>query len=115
MWKTMDWKENDRICQSGNNGPKLESTPKTFDQAQGFAIAARGIMLVRTIDHEYHSNIDGLAIIPLMDVKPIPLIAVWREADLCTLGKRLIDNIPAGVSLYCFFYATATKKSNGFL
>lgn len=83
-----------RIRQSGENGPKLETTPQTFDQAQGFAIAGRGIMLVRTIDRAYHPNIDGLVSIPLADVEPVPLIAVWREEDLCAPGKKLIDSIP---------------------
>lgn len=83
-----------RIRQCGKNGPKLETTPKSFDQAQGFAIAGRGIMLVRTTDQSYHPNIDGLVSIPLADANPMPLIAVWRQNDLCPLGKRLIDNIP---------------------
>lgn len=83
-----------RIHQNIENSPKLDSTPRTFDQAQGFAIAGRGIMLVRTIDRAYHPNIDGLVSIPLTDVKPMPLIAVWREDDFCALGRKLIDNIP---------------------
>lgn len=83
-----------RICQNGENGPKIESTPKTFDQAQGFALAGRGVMPVRTMDQEYHSNIDGLVSIPLTDVEPVPLIAVWREDNFCALTKKLIDSIP---------------------
>lgn len=79
-----------RILQEGKNGPKLESTPKTFEQAQGFAITGRGIMLVRTMDCEYHSNIDGLVSIPLMDVNPMPLIAVWQKENFCALGSKLI-------------------------
>jgi len=82
-----------RIRQNGKNGPKLETTPKTFEQAQGFAISGRGIMLVRTMDCEYHPNIDGLVSIPLTDVKPMPLIAVWREENLCALGRKLIKGI----------------------
>lgn len=83
-----------RIRQEGENAPKLESTPKSFDQAQGFAIAGRGIMLVRTMDRARHPNIDGLVSIPLTDMEPMPLIAVWREDDLCALGRKLIDSIP---------------------
>lgn len=83
----------DYIRKSGENGPELESTPKSFDQAQGFAMAGRGIMLVRTMDHAYHSNIDGLVSIPLADAKPMPLIAVWRQDDLCALGKKLIASL----------------------
>lgn len=79
-----------RILQEGENGPKLESAPKTFEQAQGFAITGRGIMLVRTMDCEYHSNIDGLVSIPLMDVNPMPLIAVWQKENFCALGSKLI-------------------------
>ncbi len=82
------------IQQNKKNSPKVELTPKSFDQAQGFAIAGRGILLVRTIDCLYHSNIDGLVSIPLIDIAPIPLIAVWRQNDLCELGKKLIDNTP---------------------
>lgn len=82
-----------RIREDAKNSPKLESTPKTFDQAQGFAIAGRGIMLVRTMDHAPHSNMDGLVSIPLTDVEPMPLIAVWREDNFCTLGKKLINSI----------------------
>lgn len=85
-----------RMCQEEENAPRLESTPRSFDQAQGFAIAGRGIMLVRTLDHVYHPNIDGLVSIPLTDVEPMPLIAIWREGDLCTLGKKLIDSIESG-------------------
>lgn len=84
-----------RIRQSPENAPKIESTPKSFDQAQGFAIAGRGIMLVRTMDHSFHANLDGLVSIPLIDMAPMPLIAVWRENNFCALGKRLIDSIPA--------------------
>lgn len=83
-----------RIRQDRGNGPILESTPKTFDQAQGFAIAGRGIMLVRTMDRMYHPNVDGLVSIPLTDGKPMPLIAVWRQDNLSSLGRRLIENIP---------------------
>lgn len=83
-----------RIHQDMKNSPKLESTPKTFDQAQGFAIAGRGIMLVQTMDHTYHPNIDGLVSIPLTDVDPMPLIAVWREDNFCALGRKLINSIP---------------------
>lgn len=84
----------ERIRQSGESSPKLETSPKSFDQAQGFAIAGRGIMLVRTIDHTPHPNIDGLVSIPLTDMEPMPLIAVWRQDDLCPLGKKLLDRIP---------------------
>lgn len=83
-----------RIQQNRENALKFESMPKSFDQAQGFAIAGRGIMLVRTIDHIYHPNMDGLVSIPLLDEEPMPLIAVWRADDLCALGKTLIDSIP---------------------
>lgn len=83
-----------RIQQNRGNALKFESMPKSFDQAQGFAIAGRGIMLVRTIDHIYHPNMDGLVSIPLLDEEPMPLIAVWRADDLCALGKKLIDSIP---------------------
>ncbi len=76
-----------------NNEIRLESTPKTFEQAQGFAIMGRGIMLVRTLDPAYHSNIDGLVSIPLTDGKPMPLIAVWRRDDLCSPGKKLMKHI----------------------
>lgn len=82
-----------RIRQDKGNGPILESTPKTFEQAQGFAITGRGIMLVRTMDCQYHSNIDGLVSIPLKDVEPMPLIAVWREENFCALGRKLIGSI----------------------
>lgn len=82
-----------RIRRDRKNGPQLESTPKTFEQAQGFAITGRGIMLVRTMDCKCHSNIDGLVSIPLIDVKPMPLIAVWREENFCALGRKLIKNI----------------------
>lgn len=82
-----------RIRQEPENSPKLESAPKSFDQAQGFAIAGRGIMLVRTMDCVYHQNIDGLVSVPLVDVEPMPMIAVWREDNFCRLGKRLIDSI----------------------
>lgn len=82
-----------RICRDRINGPKLESTPKTFEQAQGFAIAGRGIMLVRTMDCKYHENIDGLVSIPLTDGKPMPLIAVWREENFNPLGKKLIQAV----------------------
>lgn len=85
-----------RIRESGAQGPKLESAPQTFDQAQGYAIAGRGIMLVRTMDRAYHANIDGLVSIPLADEPPVPLIAVWREHDLCPLGKKLLDSVPEG-------------------
>lgn len=81
------------IHHNTHNQIQLETTPQTFDQAVGFAIANRGIMLVRTLDHEYHPNIDGLVCIPLVDINPMPLIAVWRQDDLCTLGKKLIKNI----------------------
>ena len=84
-----------RIRQKGKNGPKIEFTPKTLDQAQGFALAQRGIMLVRTMDPVRHPNIDGLVSIPLTDIKPMPLIAVWRKNDLCAPGKKLIDSMPA--------------------
>lgn len=84
-----------RIRESGENGPEIESTPKSFDQAQGFALAGRGIMLVHTVDPGYHPNIDGLVSIPLTDVEPVPLIAVWRKDDLCDLGKKLLDNLTA--------------------
>lgn len=83
----------ERIQRDKANSPKIELSPKTFDQAQGLAIAGRGIILVQTMDQSYHHNIDGLVSIPLIDIKPIPLIAVWRE-DLCLLGKKLIDSIP---------------------
>lgn len=83
-----------RIRADKANAPILESAPQTFDQAQGFAIAGRGIMLVHTMDHEYHSNIDGLVSIPLTDVPPMPLIAVWREENFCALGQKLIHSIP---------------------
>lgn len=82
-----------RIRQAGENAPKLESAPKTFEQAQGFAITGRGIMLVRTMDCKYHPNIDGLVSIPLADVKPMPLIAVWREDNFCALREKLIKGI----------------------
>ena len=85
-----------RIRESGARGPKLESAPQTFDQAQGYAIAGRGIMLVRTMDRACHANIDGLVSIPLADEPPVPLIAVWREHDLCPLGKKLLDSVPEG-------------------
>lgn len=82
-----------KIHSDEENAPKLESAPKTFEQAQGFAIAGKGIMLVRTMDCEYHPNIDGLVSIPLTDVKPMPLIVVWRKEDLCTLGRKLLKGI----------------------
>lgn len=87
-----------RIRQCGDGGPRIESTPKTFDQAQGFAIAGMGIMPVRTTDRAFHPNIDGLVSIPLMDVDPVPLIAVWREGDLSAPGRRLIESIPDDIS-----------------
>lgn len=83
-----------RIRRDPENSPKLETTPKSFDQAQGFAMAGRGMMLVRTMDRVRHPNIDGLVSIPLTDVNPMPLIAVWRENDLCPLGRKLMDSIP---------------------
>lgn len=83
----------ERIRQDAKNAPKLESAPKTFEQAQGFAITGRGMMLVRTMDCEYHSNIDGLVSIPLSDVEPMPLIAVWRRENLCSLGRKFIRSI----------------------
>lgn len=83
-----------RLRRAGEEGPRLETAPKTFDQAQGFALAGRGIMLVRTIDHERHANIDGLVSIPLIDVEPMPLIAVWRAEDFCPLGRKLISSLP---------------------
>ncbi len=83
-----------RMEQNAEDSPKLESAPKSFDQAQGFAIASRGIMLVRTMDRVRHSNIDGLVSVPLTDVDPMPLIVVWREHDLCAQGQKLIDSIP---------------------
>lgn len=83
-----------RIREDSENSPRLELEPKSFDQAQGFAIAGRGIMLVRTMECTYHPNIDGLVSIPLTDISPMPLIAVWREDDCCALGKRLIENMP---------------------
>lgn len=82
-----------RICQNRGDGPRLESTPKTFEQAQGFAMTGRGIMLVRTMDCKYHSNIDGLVSIPMTDVEPMPLIAVWREENFCALGRKLIGSV----------------------
>lgn len=84
-----------RIRQDPENRPHLESAPRSFDQAQGFAIAGRGIMLVRTMDCARHPNIDGLVSIPLLDVEPMPLIAVWRGNDLCPLGRKLVERIPA--------------------
>lgn len=84
-----------RIRQCGEDGPRLESTPKSFDQAQGFALAGRGILLVHTMDQVCHANIDGLVSIPLTDVNPLPLIAVWRQDDLCESGQKLIDSLPA--------------------
>lgn len=83
-----------RVRQGGAQGPRLESTPRSFDQAQGLAIAGRGIMLTRTIDRAGGVNMDGLVCIPLTDVEPMPLIAVWRADDLCALGKRLVDRMP---------------------
>lgn len=83
-----------RIRQEPENSPKLETTPKSFDQAQGFALAGRGIMLVHTMDCMYHQNIDGLVSIPLADMEPMPMIAVWREDNFCQLGKKLINSIP---------------------
>lgn len=82
-----------RMHQDEKNAPILESTPKTFEQAQGFAIAGRGIMLVRTLDDKYHSNMDGLVSIPLMDVPPMPLLALWRKDHLRVQGKKLIKAI----------------------
>jgi len=82
------------IRRDRGDGPRLESRPKTFEQAQGFAITGRGIMLVRTMDRKYHSNIDGLVSIPLTDARPIPLIAVWRGGDFCALGRKLISKLP---------------------
>lgn len=95
-----------RIRQDPENSPRLESAPKTFDQAQGFAIAGRGVMLVRTMDPCRHANIDGLVSIPLTDMQPVPLIAVWREDAFCALGRKLIDSIPE-------LPATAAPHSDG--
>ncbi len=82
-----------KIRQDKRNSLKLESTPKTFEQAQGFAITGRGIMLMRTMDCQYHSNIDGLVSIPMTYVEPMPLIAVWRKENLSALGRKLIKSI----------------------
>lgn len=83
----------ERIRQDVENAPKLESAPKTFEQAQGFAITGRGMMLVRTMDCAYHSNMDGLVSIPLVDVEPMPLIAVWCRDNLSSLGRKFIRSI----------------------
>lgn len=78
----------------GDTGPRIDSTTKSFDQAMSFATVGRGIMLARTVEREYNSNIDGLVSIPLVDVKPMPLIAVWREDNFSAPVKKLIDSIP---------------------
>lgn len=83
-----------RIRLEAETAPRLETAPRSFDQAQGFAIAGRGMMLVRTMNRARHPNIDGLVSIPLTDVEPMPLMAVWRKDDLCPLGRKLIDSIP---------------------
>lgn len=83
-----------RIRQNPKEGPKPELTPKTFDQAQGLAIAGRGILMVRTMEPVYQPNVDGLVSIPLRDMEPMPLLAVWRGENFCALGKKLVESIP---------------------
>lgn len=84
----------DYIKEAHDAVPFMDQTPQTFEQVQGLAMAGRGVMLVRTMDCEYHENIDGLVSIPLMDVKQEKLIVVWHEDKLCPLGKKLIRSIP---------------------
>lgn len=82
-----------RMNRDPDNSPLLESTPKSFDQAQGFAIAGRGIMLVHNLEKKRRENIDGLVSIPLTDMAPMPLMAVWREDQLPAPGKKLIEHM----------------------
>ena len=71
---------------------RIESSPRTIDQAQGLAAAGRGVMFVHTLESEYQRNTDGFVGIPMVDIPPTPLLAVWNSA---TLGQAGVDFIKA--------------------
>lgn len=72
---------------------RIDSSPRTIDQAQGLVVAGRGVMFVHTLESEYQRNIDGLVGIPMTDIEPIPLIAVWNSATLGKTGVELVKNL----------------------
>jgi len=72
---------------------KIDSSPKTIDQAQGIAAAGRGIMFTHTLESEYQPNTDGLVGIPLTDIPPLPFIAVWQPSTLGSLGQSIVRQL----------------------
>ena len=43
-----------------------------------------------TLESEYQRNIDGLVGIPMVDIPPIPFLAVWNGSTLGRTGTELI-------------------------
>lgn len=70
----------------------VNSTPKSMDHAQAIAQSSDAVMFLHTLDRDYHGNMDGLTAVPMVDIPPEELIAVWRKGCLGAAGKKLVKH-----------------------
>lgn len=89
----IEFKELYRWVQHNQNAVTIDFSARTLDQAQGMAASGRGVMFVHSLESEYQRNDAGLVSIPIMDIEPVPLLAVWQESAITQSCRELIRRL----------------------
>lgn len=82
-----------RWVQRNQSAVQIDFSARTLDQAQGIAASGRGVMFTHSLESGYQRNDAGLVSIPLVDIDPIPLLALWRDGTLGKAAKELIQKL----------------------
>lgn len=82
-----------RWVQRNQAAVQIDFSARTLDQAQGIAASGRGVMFTHSLESGYQQNDAGLVSIPLADIDPIPLLALWRDGTLGKAARELIQKL----------------------
>ena len=89
----IEFRELYRWVQQNQNAVTIDFSARTLDQAQGMTASGRGVMFTHSLEPDYQRNDAGLVSIPLVDIEPSPLLAVWQESAINQSCRDLIRRL----------------------